>query len=101
MAPRAAGIEVAEIDAVLHAKGNAREAARDLARDEGFAAHRRFVVEEDSAAGVHPVGLAVIHRDPVRVDLRYAVRRAWVERRGLCLRRLAHLAEHLGGRGLV
>ena len=75
--------------------------AGDLARDEGLAADRAFVVEQDAVGGVHAVGLAVVHRDPVGVELGDAVRRARIERRRLPLRRLLHLAVELGGRGLV
>jgi hypothetical protein len=59
------------------------------------------VVEEDAAGGVQVVGLAVVDRDPVPVHLGDAVRRPRVERRGLALRRLDDLAEHLARRRLV
>ena len=80
---------------------DAGQRPRDLARDEGLAAQRRFVVEQDAVAGVQAVGLAIIDGDPVGVNLGGAVGRARVERRGLALRNLLNLAEHLGGRGLV
>ncbi len=75
--------------------------ARDLARDEGRAAPRRLVVEEDPVHRVHPVRLAVVARDPVAEHLRDAVRAARMERRRLGLRRLGHLAEHLARARLV
>ena len=81
--------------------GDRGDGAGDLAGDEGLAADRALVVEQDAVRGVHAVGLAVVHRDPVGVDLGGAVGRARVERRGLRLRHLADLAEHLGRRGLV
>jgi len=68
----------------------ARQAARDLAGDEGLAAHGRLMVEENSVAGVDAVGLAVVDDDPVAVELGDAVGRARVERGGLALRRLSH-----------
>src|SRR6185295_805330 len=77
--PVALRVEVAEEQAIQHAELDAGERAGDLARDEGLAADRRFVVEEDAVAGVDAVRLAVIHRDPVGVELGDAVRRARVE----------------------
>ena len=59
------------------------------------------MVEEDAADGVEAVGLAVVHRDPVPVDLGDAVGRARIEGGGLPLGRLGHLAEHLRARRLV
>ena len=80
---------------------DAGEAARDLARHEGLAADRRLVIEQDAVAGVDPIRLPVVDRDPVGVDLRRAIRRARVEGRRLFLRHLLHLSVHLGGGGLI
>ena len=74
MAPVAQRVEVAEVQAVLQPERDARERARDLARDEGLAAQRALVVEQDAVAGVHAVGLAVVDRDPVGVELGHRVR---------------------------
>ena len=87
MAPVAQRAQVAEVQAVLQAERDARQRARDLARDEGLAAQRALVVEQDAVAGVHAVGLAVVHRDPVGVELGHRVGAARIERRGLLLRR--------------
>jgi hypothetical protein len=75
--------------------------ARDLARDEGLAAQRALVVEQNAVGRVRAVRLAVVDRDPVRVQLGRGVRAARVERCGLALRRLARPAVQLRGRGLV
>ena len=77
-----------------------RQRPGDLARDEGLAAALRLVVEEDAVGGVHPVGLAVVDRDPERGDLGHGVGAAGVEGRRLGLRRRRR-AEHLARRGLV
>lgn len=45
----------------------ARDAERNFPRHEGFAAARRFVVEENPIAGVSAVGLAIIFYDPESV----------------------------------
>ena len=55
--------------AVLQPMLDRGDGARDLARDEGLAADRALVVEQDAVGGVHAVGLAVVHRDPVGVEL--------------------------------
>src|SRR5256885_825677 len=86
VAPVAPRVEVAEVQAILHSEFDAGEAARDLARDEDLAADRRFVVEEDAVAGIEAVGLAVVDRDPVRVELRHAVGRARIEGSRFALR---------------
>ena len=80
---------------------DARHRVGDLARHELEAALRALVVEEDPAARVDAVGLAVVHRRVVAEHLGDAVRRTRVERRALGLRRLVHLAEHLRRRRLV
>ena len=59
------------------------------------------MVEEDAAGGVEAVALAVVDGDPVAVELGHAVGAPRVERRRLLLRRLHHLAVHLGAGGLV
>ena len=101
MAPVALGVEIAEIEHVLAAALDRGDRAGDLAGDEGLAADRPFVVEQDAVGGVHAVGLAVVHRDPVGIELGGGIGAARIERRRLALRRLLHLAVQLGGRGLV
>ncbi len=101
MAPVALGVEVAEEERLLQADLDAREAAGDLAGDEGLAAQGRLVIEEDAVAGVHAVGLAIIHTDPEGVQLGDSVRRTRIEGRRLALRDLLDEAVKLGGRGLV
>src|SRR5882724_12271045 len=101
MPPVAPRLEVSEIEAILQSQFYARQRAGDLARNESLAANRGFVVEEDAVAREKPVGLAVIHGDPVRVELRDPVRRAGMEGGFLRLRRLAHQSVELGGRSLV
>ena len=59
------------------------------------------MVEQDAIAGEHTVGFAVVHCDPVGVQLGRAVRASRVEGRGLALRDLLHLAVEFAGRGLV
>ena len=74
-----------------------RASAGDLARDEGLAAYRCFVIEQDAVEGVHVVRLTVIHGDPVRVELGHRIRAARVERGSFLLRYLLHQAIKFGG----
>src|ERR1035437_9133161 len=99
--PVAPGVEVTEVNRVLQAQLDARGGAGDLAGDEGLAAARALVVEQNPARGVKIVALAVVHRQPVGVDLGAAIGRARPEGRRLGLRHLLHLAKHLGGRCLI
>lgn len=43
---------VSEVNLVLQSERNAGKVAGDLPGDEGFAAHRAFVVEQDAIAGI-------------------------------------------------
>src|SRR5207248_2885528 len=80
---------------------DAGDAVRNLARHELAAASRRFVIEEDAAATIHAITLAVIHRDEMAVHFRDAIGAAWIERRRLALRRLLDFPEHLAAAGLI
>ncbi len=75
--------------------------AGDFAGDEGFAAARAFVVEQDAVAGEHVVAFAVIDGLPIAVDLRAGVGAAGIKRRGFGLRSLHDLAVHLAAGRLV
>ena len=99
--PVALGVEIAEVKFVLLSSKNFSDRACDLSGDEGFAAARGFVVEEDSVRGMQSVGFAVVHGGPVREDFRAAIGAARVEGRCFLLRNLQNLAVHLGARSLV
>lgn len=59
------------------------------------------MVEEDTVAGVHTVGLPVVDDDPVCIELGDTIGTARVEWRGLALRSLHDLSVQLGRRSLV
>src|SRR6516164_3809752 len=77
--PVTLGIEIAEEQLLLQPTLDRCDHARDLTGDERFASDWTLVVEENAVRGMHAVGLAVVDRDPVRVELRGGVRRAWIE----------------------
>ena len=59
------------------------------------------MVEQDAVAGIHAIGFAVVHGDPVGVHLGHGVGAARVERRGFLLRGFLHQAVEFGGGCLV
>src|SRR5258708_10461080 len=99
--PIALRVEIAQAQFRRQPQLDARDAVRDLARDELEAATRRFVVEENPRTYVQVVALAIVDRDVVPVDLGNPVGTARVKRRGLSLRGLPDFAEHLAAAGLV
>ena len=100
-APVAMRVEVSEPQLFSEAELDARNAVGDLARHELLPSTGRLVVEPDSAARVQSVRLAIVHGDPMAVDLRDAVGAARIERRLFGLRRLDGVAEHLRTRRLI
>src|SRR5882757_11156604 len=80
---------------------DACQGTSNLARYESLTAHRGFVIEQDAVAGEKPIRLAVIHRDPISINLGGPIRRARVEGCRLPLRDFLNLAEHFGSGRLV
>src|SRR5690606_28482543 len=68
-APVAFCFQIAQEELVLQADTNSRCGASNLARNEGFTAPRRLVIEENTVAGIHPVGLSVVENRVVREEL--------------------------------
>ena len=101
VSPITFGVDISEVQARLLPQRNICHRSGDLPRDERAAPPRALVVKQDPIAGVHPIRLPIIDRDPVRVQLRDAIRGARVERRRLTLRRLDDLAIQLGRGRLV
>ena len=101
MTPIPQGIEVAHIQALVQAGIDARQSPGDLAGYEGFTAARAFMVKKNAVAGIHAIGLAVIHRDPVGIELGHPVGTARIEGRGFLLGDFLHQPVELTGAGLV
>jgi len=98
--PITLGIQVSEVQALLLLEVDRRDSAGNLAGDEGAATARGLVVEEDTVAGIHVVGLTVVDGDPVGVHLGNTIGRAGVEGSGLALGDLSNLSVQLGGGSL-
>ena len=79
--PVALGVEVAHDELLLQPFLDPGGAEGHLAGDERLAAARALVVEQDARAGEEAVGLAVVDRLPVGVELGAGVGAAGVERR--------------------
>ena len=101
VAPVAEGVEVAEVEFVLQALGDAGGGEGDLAGDEGLATALALVVEEDAVAAEHAVGVAVLLDDPEAVLLGDGIGAEGVEGGVLVLGHFLDLAVELGGGGLV
>src|SRR5690606_6969697 len=99
--PIAPGVEISEMELLLQAHDDGRDTAGHLARDESLAAYRALVIEENAVGGMKAVGLAVVDRDPVGIELRHRIGAARIEWGRLVLRRRLHLAVELRGRGLI
>ncbi len=96
MSPVAPGIQIAQIELVLQAELDRGNGAGDLAGDEGLAAQRALVIEQDTVGGVQVIGLPIVHRDPVGIELGGGIGAARPERGCLALRRFLHLAIEFG-----
>ena len=101
VAPVAQGVDVAHVQTLFQTLGDIGQATRDLAGDKGLAPARALVVEQDAVAGIHAIGLTVVHRDPVGVHLGHRIGAARVEGGSFLLRGFLHQAIELAGRGLV
>ena len=95
--PVAPRVDVTQREPGLQTKFDPPHGAADLASDEPLTAMRRLVVKQDPTDGEHPVGLAVVDRLPVRIDLGTRVRAAWMEGSCFPLRSLDDLTKHFTG----
>ena len=59
------------------------------------------MVEQHAIAGMHPIALAVVHRDPVGIKLGHSVGAAGIKRSALFLRDFLHQPVKLAGARLV
>jgi len=73
----------------------------DLASHKFQATPWGFMVKQDARHGKEIIALTIVDRDPVPIDFGDTVRATGIKRRGLLLRHLLHLAEHLAAAGLV
>lgn len=81
--------------------GDIGEAAGDFAGDESLSSAGRLVIEQDTVAGVHAVGFAVVHRNPVGVELGDGIGGPRIEGGGLALGGFLHQAVKLGRGRLI
>src|SRR5262249_19999908 len=88
IAPVTLGVKVAQIKILLQACLDTSSSASNLAGDKGLAASGRFMVEQYSVAGKHPVALSVIDRCPMGINLSNGIWAAGIKGGGLFLWRL-------------
>jgi hypothetical protein len=101
MTPVTLGVQVTQVQAVLLAQVNISHSPTDLPGHERPATPGALVVEQDTIARKHPIRLAVVDRDPVRIQLSNTVWAARVERSSLALGSLDDFAVEFGRGGLV
>jgi hypothetical protein len=77
---------------MILAQRHAGKGERHLAGDELARAQRGFMVEQDSATGMEPEGLAVVDRDVMGIELCDGIGAARMEGRLLILRGAADIA---------
>ena len=93
--------EIAEVQLLLLALGDAGCGEGDFACHECLASAFRLVVEQYARAAVHSVSLAILLHDPEAVELGDSVGRIGVKRGVLILWHLLHLSIQLGGGCLI
>ena len=101
MTPVAPGLQISKTQTLCQSKLDAGNVRGNLPGHEFVSAARTFVIEKYSIGGMNVVCLTVISRQVIARNLRNTVGRTRVKLRLFVLRGLAHLAEHLRGRGLV
>src|SRR5690606_18927494 len=79
MSPVAARGEIAEPEFVLQSQHNLRHTTSDLSRDKGLTTQRTLMIEENTIAGKHTIGLAIVYSDPVCIEFGHAIGRPWIE----------------------
>jgi hypothetical protein len=95
MTPITFGIQVTKIHAALFSKANVSDRAGNFTRHKGPASPRTLVIKENTIASIDFVGFAIVHRDPIGVQLGDTIRRARVEWRSFRLRSLDNLTVEL------
>ena len=101
VAPVPQRVEVAHEQTSLDPLTDIGKTASNLAGDKGLTTARALVIEEYPVAGVEAVGLAVVDRNPVGVELGNCLGRPRIKRRRLGLRCFLYQPVELRGRGLV
>ena len=100
-APVARDVQPAQQQPLGRAVGNAPGRRDDLLRDEAPGSQRRLVVEQNAAARMQPVGVAVVVDQPEGRRLGHGIRAAWMERRALVRRLTGGVAKAFAGPGVV
>ncbi|MNE57998.1 hypothetical protein D3C80_1530020 [compost metagenome] len=80
MTPVTASVKIAKPQLFLKSSLNCCNCACDLACDEGFAAQRTFMVEQDAIGGMKAIGLTIVDCCPVSKKLSgriWALRGEW------------------------
>src|SRR5438046_2477449 len=79
IAPIPASVQIAHEQLVLNSDFDSRRRLCNFSGHERFATPWRFMIEKNSVSGEYLVPLAVVHRHPMRVELRGGIRTPWVK----------------------
>lgn len=90
-----------QFDSYLATKMNISNSSGNLASNESTSSARRFVVEQDTVAGIHVIWFTVVDNDPVTVELGNTIGGTRVERSSFLLGSLDDLTVEFGGGSLV
>src|SRR6185312_1502795 len=94
-------VDISQINRIGTSAGHRANRASNLSGDKRFAAHWRFVIEQNAVRCVHSVGFTIIDGNPVGVELCHSIWATRVKWRGLGLRSLGYFAIQFRARGLV
>src|SRR6185437_16458334 len=84
--PVPSSIQIAEVEVGLQSCFDVGRRPRYFTRDEGLAAPRRLMVEQDSAARAHSIGFSIIYCSGMGEELGTGVGAARMKRGGFGLR---------------
>ncbi|MNL28762.1 hypothetical protein D3C87_1504210 [compost metagenome] len=73
VAPVAQRIHIAQMQAAFETLSDIGDSAGDLAGDKGFTTAWRFMVKQNAVTGIHAIGFAVVHGDPVGIHLGHRI----------------------------
>ena len=69
MTPIPFSIQVTQVKFSLKAGHSTSQTTGDFAGNEGFTTPLGFMVKQNTIAGIHAVGLTIVHRDPIGIEL--------------------------------
>ena len=101
MTPVALRRQISEEQLIMHAHSDTGSRTGNLAGYKGFAAQGRFVIKQNTIAGMHLIGFAIIYGNPVGIHLGDGIGRTGIKRSRFLLRNFLYQSVQLGRRSLI